>query len=66
MIPAILSAAFVIYLYKTLNQSPVSDTTGAAVTLDDSDVEIISGRLARLQARVEQLTNTTGTGESNR
>lgn len=66
MIPAILSAVFVIYLYKTLNQTSASDTAATSATSDNDNVQTIATRLSALQARIEQLATTINDGGSKR
>lgn len=66
MIPAILSAVFVVYLYKTLNQPPASNIAASSVTADDSDVQAIAARLRDLQARIVRLATTINDGGSKR
>lgn len=66
MIPAILSAVFVVYLYKTLNQPSASALPASSATSDDSDVQVIAARLRDLQARIERLSNAVNSGGSKR
>ena len=66
MIPAILSAVFVVYLYKTLNQPSASDMAASSVPSDDSDVRIIAARLRDLQARIDRLATTINVVGSKR
>lgn len=66
MIPAILSAVFVVYLYKTLNQPSASNMAASCPTLDESDAQMIVARLRDLQARVERLANTVNSEETRR
>ena len=66
MIPAILSAVFVVYLYKTLNQPSASDMAASSGPSDDSDVRIIAARLRDLQARIDRLATTINVVGSKR
>ncbi|MEZ6035519.1 MAG: hypothetical protein R3C17_20680 [Planctomycetaceae bacterium] len=66
MIPAILSAVFVIYLYKTLSQPSASDTAASFATSDDGNVQAIAARLSALQARIDRLATTINDGGSKR
>ena len=66
MIPAILSAVFVVYLYRTLNQPSASDLPASSATSDDSDAQVIAARLRDLQARIERLSNAANSEGSKR
>ena len=66
MIPAILSAVFVVYLYRTLNQPSASDLPASSATSDDSDAQVIAARLRDLQSRIDRLAATTNDGGSKR
>ena len=57
MIPAILSAVFVIYLYKTLNAENTPDTTSAKSSSTAESEQAIASRISDLQARVEQVAS---------
>ena len=57
MIPAILSAVFVVYLYKTLNAENTPDTPSGKSGSTAESEQAIASRISDLQARVEQVAS---------
>ena len=57
MIPAILSAVFVVYLYKTLNDENTPDTASAKPGYIAESGQAIASRISDLQARIEQVAS---------
>ena len=55
MIPAILSAVFVVYLYKTLNSESPSRTAAENIVSADQTAQAIASRISELQTRVERV-----------
>ena len=55
MLWAIVSSAFVIYLYRTLNA-----TTGAETTHGAASANAIDAELAKLNSRIDALERMTG------
>ena len=55
MIPAILSAVFVVYLYKTLNSESPSRTAAENTVSADQTAQAIASRISALQTRVERV-----------
>lgn len=52
MIPAVLSAVFVLYLYRTLN---APDSSDAEVVSGGDVADQLASRIASLQARLDEL-----------
>lgn len=55
MIPALLSAVYVVYLYHKLN-APAAESPATSMTAVD-DPDQLERRMAALQDRIEKLTN---------
>lgn len=54
MIPALLSAVYVVYLYHKLNAPAAESSADGAPAVDDPDQ--LQQRMAALQDRIEKLT----------
>lgn len=57
MIPAILSAVFVVYLYNTLNAENTPGTASAKTGSTAESEQAIASRISDLQARIEQVAS---------
>jgi len=65
MIPALLSAVFVIYLYHELNQGESSEgSSGTTPAGDADDVAALTARVAALRERLQRLIDEAPPGRT--